>query len=141
MLELPLIVVLMLAGCLAGLALGNLTGIPAMMAVLAMLGGTLGTVLAYVIIAVTKRSLNEKNSRHNAAVPRRKIRETNKAAFRQRLASFVGKEESEVMSATPAPASNMPFWSIVKELCWTPAKSVERIRQLLLRIRKHSQAK
>ena len=134
MLELALIVTLLVGGVLSGALLGATTGIAAIAALLAFTGGCIGTIFAYVSLAIIKRTVFIKRS--VVQRPREFERDPTRVHtnFRVRLANYLKLSEQEVLLPDPY-TSKMPFWTIVDTYWRRATRTANEFHATLLRIR------
>ena len=108
--------------------------------------GVLAVVVSFVLLLIVVVELTRQSAEREAA--RRRANSVAKMAkpvprpaeppeaFRKRLATYLHVPEGEVLVPRERPVSAMPFWSAVElPRRSTMAKSIEYIRQILLRIR------
>jgi hypothetical protein len=86
--------------------------------------------LAY--ITLKQASLRKQRRR---PVRMRTLPETPPRRFEERLSHYLERDETEIAAAPVPPKSTMPFWIAIDVLRRMPPKSVDLIRQALLRIR------
>ena len=133
MLELVLIVVLLTCGAAVGWLAGAASGISTVAALLAMIGGFIGTAFAYIILTVIKRDRSSQASiaKHPRAMERIAI--GTQTAFRSRMANYLKISEADIQEPDSY-KSSMPFWSIVEVYGRRTCRTAQEIRVILLRI-------
>ena len=126
-----LIVLLMFAGAGLGALFGiTIPNTPVEgVALTTAIGGILGAVVAYTILALIKSATNRSRPSPNAHRPAQPM------PFRKRIAHFTGKSEDDVLIDEHY-ESNMPFWAAVNAILRFPPKSAALIRASLLEIRR-----
>lgn len=136
MLELALILVLLICGAALGGALGATSGVPELTLPLAAIGGATGTIFAYAILHLVKRSASKRKADDDQPRSIAPSPIGTQVAFRTRLANYLKIDEPKVLQSDSY-KSSMPFWSLV-DVCWRrTTRTAQDIQTILLRIRKH----